>query len=84
MEQLSKRIDDLNELVVRLDRRLPLIENAIESQNAMLRSRPLDMAEVREQLQGLQEELVDTQRQVELLRREFAPAEVVPRTGISA
>src|SRR5205823_240787 len=69
---LEQRIDDVDHLAVRLDRHLPLVENAIESQNAELRSGARDRAQVHAELRRLREELERTQRQLDGLRRRDA------------
>jgi hypothetical protein len=75
---ISKRVDELSDLVIRLDRHLPLVENAMESQNAELRSWARRDAEFRAELQCLRDELLRTRRELEALREDLAlgrPAE---------
>ena len=73
LRPILRRIDEVNELAVRLDRHLPIIENAIQSQNAELRSRARSEANVRAELDRLGEELAHTRRQVEELRQAATP-----------
>jgi hypothetical protein len=74
LEALEQRIDDVDQLAVRLDRHLPIVENAIESQNAELRTGARDRAQVHAELRRLRDELERTQRQVDALARQGAVA----------
>src|SRR3989442_2929612 len=72
IEEAERRIDEVNQLAVRLDQHLPIVENVIESQNAELRSGAREGTEVRAELGRLKDELVRTQNQIQTLREDFA------------
>ncbi len=72
IEEAERRIDEVNQLAVRLDRHLPIVENLIESQNTELRSGAREGTEVRTELGRLKDELVRTQNQVQALREDVA------------
>jgi hypothetical protein len=74
LHPILHRIDEVRHMAVRLDRHLPLVTNAIESQNAELRAAARHRAEVRAELDRLRDDLQRTQQQVEALHGEFALA----------
>ena len=71
--EVGQRIDELSELAVRLDKHLPIVENAIESQNAVLRAAARERAAARAELERLKEELARAQGQIDALREEILP-----------
>lgn len=66
MDAMNVRIDELAEHV---HRHLPIIENAIESQNAELRARARKAAVEQSELDRLRDDLTQTRQQVEALQR---------------
>jgi transposase len=68
LDEAAVRLDEVNDLAVRLDRHLPLIENAITSQNADLRASAREQGRIRAEVDQLKDDLVRTQKQIESLR----------------
>jgi len=82
IEDAERRLDEVSELAVRLDRYLPLVTSSIEAQNAELRAGIRDRAEVRAELQKLAADVMSLQRQIEALRDDFLlPSGVVPQVA---
>jgi hypothetical protein len=77
IDALDRRVDEVNHLAVRVDRHLPLVENAIKSQNAELRGAARERLEVRAELERLRADLECTQRQLNALRAGSRPASAV-------
>lgn len=71
-EEVGRRLDEVGQMTVRLDRHLPVVENVIESHNAELRSAERDRAAVRAELDRLKDELGRARRQIEALRDDVA------------
>ena len=71
--EIGQRVDELSALAVRLDKHLPIVESAIESQNAVLRAAARDRAAARAELERLKEELARAQSQIDALREEILP-----------
>jgi DNA repair ATPase RecN len=72
IDEMNRRVDELSELTERLDRHLPIVENAIESQNAELRSRARSEVDVRAEMDRLREDLARAQQQIDAIRRDAA------------
>jgi len=72
MHPVLQRIDEVRHIAVELDRALPLVRNSIESQNAELRAAARYRADVRAELDQIQENLLRTHLQIEALRDELA------------
>ncbi len=83
IDALRRRVDEVAD---RMDRHLPVIENEIESQNALLRSSTRDAIQLRAELERLRDDLVKAQRQIDILREDFdlaAPASA-PMSAMTA
>jgi len=68
LRPVYRRMDEIARLAERVDRHLPIVENVIESQNADLRARTRESAEIRAELGRLREDLVEVRRQLDELR----------------
>ncbi len=71
LRPIIRRID---ELAVRVDRHLPIIENVIESQNAELRSRARERVELRADLERMRDDLNRVRREIDALRADSTRA----------
>src|SRR5262245_53542140 len=81
LQELSRRIDEVRDVAMRLDERLPVVENVIESQHALLRTAARDTEVLRGELAGVSEELAAAERQLLALREDVDLATGVrPRT----
>jgi hypothetical protein len=70
IEDVDRRTGEVEDLAVRLDRQLPAVESAIESQNTELRSRARGAVEFRAEVERMKSELARTRLQLESLRQE--------------
>lgn len=68
-----RRIEQVNERTEEVRRRLPLVENVIESQNAELRSRARADSDLRAELASVKAELARISQQLDALKDESRP-----------
>jgi hypothetical protein len=87
-EAVEKRLDEVQDLAVRLDRHLPILENVIESQNAELRSQTRSPGDVSAELAALKQDLARTRLEVQALQRHVSspgtPAQQTAEPGVEA
>jgi hypothetical protein len=77
IDALARRVDEVEYLAVRMDRHLPLVENAIKSQNSELRGVARERAQIRADLERLRTDLEYTQQHVQALRAASAAESTV-------
>ena len=73
LRPVLRRIEQVSDRTEEVRRHLPLVENAIESQNAELRSRARADSDLRAELASVKAELIRISQQLDALQRESGP-----------
>jgi DNA-binding GntR family transcriptional regulator len=79
IEELEDRLNDVSELVTRLDHHLPIVESVIESQNSALRGATRDDIALRAEVDRLRREVEALRERVE--SGSMTPTPPLPRQG---